>query len=394
MNKAGVIAAFALAALAAVMGKGAPVGGRLRSIAAFPHRRFGDPVGAPSGLSLWTADERNALFDAADRLGIPIDSLGAVIAIESGFNPAAINPGPTKAAGLIQLTTGAALPGFATQAAIANVATWDIQRQIRDVIIPYYSRVPQAKGADPGTLYMLNLLPAFAFEPPDTVIAMSLIPSELDRILAIPAAQRSPEDARALRLHFIYEQNAGFDADKLGFFTVANVKAAAMRALSSAGGKRMNADGSIVGSGIGAKAVEIAMAEIGVKEDPPGSNRGTRIDEYLFPLGLRGVPWCAAFASWCDRQAGGSMHYVASVAMLWSDAKRLGNARPANEDPEIGWLAIFARAGQDPRIGGEGHTGRVISFGPRTVSTIDGNHNNEVMVVTRDRSEVLGWIAV
>ncbi|MEP0814529.1 MAG: CHAP domain-containing protein [bacterium] len=43
------------------------------------------------------------------------------------------------------------------------------------------------------------------------------------------------------------------------------------------------------------KAVEIAIGYIGVKESPPGSNRGPQVDRFLAATGLSGAPWCAAF---------------------------------------------------------------------------------------------------
>lgn len=57
-----------------------------------------------------------------------------------------------------------------------------------------------------------------------------------------------------------------------------------------------------------AKVLEIAAGEIGQKEDPPGSNRGARVDEYIRaghldpPKGA--YPWCACFGAWCIARAG------------------------------------------------------------------------------------------
>lgn len=239
------MAAIALAAVAACS-NGAAEGSPVRSIAAFPQRRFGAPHGSPSGLSLWTTEERIALFDLADTLGIPVDSLGTVMAIESGFNPAAINPGLTRAAGLIQLTLGANLPHFVTPNDIAQVAKWDVKKQLRDVVAVYYSRVQRAKGADAGTLYMLNLLPAHAFEAAETVIARKLDPEALAAIAATASLLRTPEQKNAMRQHFIYTQNSGFDTHHRGFFTVGDVKSFAFNVLASAHGRRMTADGTII----------------------------------------------------------------------------------------------------------------------------------------------------
>ncbi|MGH7391749.1 MAG: peptidoglycan-binding domain-containing protein, partial [Candidatus Rokuibacteriota bacterium] len=55
------------------------------------------------------------------------------------------------------------------------------------------------------------------------------------------------------------------------------------------------------------KAIGIAAAEVGVLEQPPGSNRGPRVDQYLRAVGLDpaggSFAWCAAFVYWCFDQA-------------------------------------------------------------------------------------------
>lgn len=54
-------------------------------------------------------------------------------------------------------------------------------------------------------------------------------------------------------------------------------------------------------------AVSYALMEVGVKEDPPGSNRGPRVDVYLRAAGLDpaegSYPWCASFVTWAVREA-------------------------------------------------------------------------------------------
>lgn len=64
------------------------------------------------------------------------------------------------------------------------------------------------------------------------------------------------------------------------------------------------------------KALAIAQKELGVKEQPPGSNSGPRIREYqaATSLGGTGWPWCMAFVCWCFKQAGKPLQYpTASV---------------------------------------------------------------------------------
>jgi len=53
-------------------------------------------------------------------------------------------------------------------------------------------------------------------------------------------------------------------------------------------------------SKVGLAAVTVALREVGVKEDPAGSNSGRRVNQYLAAAGLGpGYPWCAAFVTWC-----------------------------------------------------------------------------------------------
>lgn len=48
------------------------------------------------------------------------------------------------------------------------------------------------------------------------------------------------------------------------------------------------------------KIIEIAKAEVGYKESPPGTN----MNKYGLWFGKNGVAWCGAFVSWVYYQAG------------------------------------------------------------------------------------------
>lgn len=54
------------------------------------------------------------------------------------------------------------------------------------------------------------------------------------------------------------------------------------------------------------KMIELARAEVGVREHPKDSNRGKRVEEYQAATWLDGTgwPWCAAFICWLCREAG------------------------------------------------------------------------------------------
>lgn len=54
------------------------------------------------------------------------------------------------------------------------------------------------------------------------------------------------------------------------------------------------------------KIVELALAEVGVREVPPGSNKGPRVNDYKSATNLPATEpwyWCAAFICWLVREA-------------------------------------------------------------------------------------------
>jgi hypothetical protein len=191
-----------------------------------------EPRGAPAnsilavpGLASTTPALRAALLDLAEELGIPVDSLAVVISSESRFNPKALNPLP--AAGLIQLTVGAHLPGYGTKEAIRAVLQLSPEEQIRQVVRPYYQRM-KAGAATPGHLYMLNFLPHRAGGPEDTVLGR--------------------RDATGFD-GAVYRENSGFDREKKGTITTADVYTAAAAIARSARGRRIAVDGSVFDPG-------------------------------------------------------------------------------------------------------------------------------------------------
>jgi len=173
------------------------------------------------GLRKVSAPVRAALLETATALGVPVDALATVIELESGWNPSAKNP--FGAFGLIQLTKGAALPGFPDPSAVLGLGPVE---QLAQVVIPYYQRQKGAAGSDPGRLYMLNFLPAFAQRPESFVLA-----SATD-----PATRK------------IYESNKVFDRQKRGSFTVGDVFDSVAAIAKNAHGERITVDGQILGA--------------------------------------------------------------------------------------------------------------------------------------------------
>jgi hypothetical protein len=83
-------------------------------------------------------------------------------------------------------------------------------------------------------------------------------------------------------------------------------------------------------------AVRFAQAKVGVKERPPGSNRGPDVDLFQAEWGAdRGYPWCGAFVGWVAKKAGlkGLTRRVLYVPFIIEDAKAGRNGFASFVDP-------------------------------------------------------------
>lgn len=126
----------------------------------------------------------------------------------------------------------------------------------------------------------------------------------------------------------------------------------------------------------GELVLRIALDENGVREDPPGSNRGQRVDQYLRAVGLDpeggSYPWCAAFVSWCMLEVAlrlGPGHFRGSASV-----EGLHIHNPELQVPVDGtvWPGdIFLHFGE----GGHGnHCGFVTRANPDgSLATLEGN---------------------
>ena len=137
-------------------------------------------------------------------------------------------------------------------------------------------------------------------------------------------------------------------------------------------GARRGGPGRTGGSG----ALAAAQSQVGVSEQPPGSNDGPQIAEYRTATAGSGVgPWCAYFTSWAAAQAGVPLGEAGqgfgSVSALYGWAQRTGRATPAGPgvQPNPGDLIVW---------GGE-HIGIVESVdADGSIHTIEGNSSNAV----------------
>lgn len=143
---------------------------------------------------------------------------------------------------------------------------------------------------------------------------------------------------------------------------------------------------AVVTDALLAKALEIAAGEIGVREDPLGSNKGERVVEYQalvgFPKG--GQPWCVAFTYFCFNEAAKAlgvtnpMVKTAGVLDHWNRTRLVKKIKTINQeealdDPQLvkpGMIFIISTGN------GTGHTGFVESVSGNNLVTIEGNTND------------------
>ena len=135
------------------------------------------------------------------------------------------------------------------------------------------------------------------------------------------------------------------------------------------------------------RVLEVACGEIGSREQPPGSNRGPRVDQYTnwvgVPADKSGPPWCAAFASWCWTHASGGSPFgrLLSVYKISEWARNERCIVPAGTPLEPGdvWCILGLRGSRF-----SGHCGLVAHvFGDGTAATIEGNSGGAVRGLIR-----------
>jgi hypothetical protein len=193
---------------------------------------------------------------------------------------------------------------------------------------------------------------------------------------AAPAAQ--PAGGSATQFSQLLQQASG---------TTAGAGAAATGASSAA--MPVAATGSAPATAGGAGVLAAAQREVGVAEQPPGSNDSPRIAVYRRATAGSGVgPWCAYFTSWAAREAGMPVgdngQGFGSVDALYAWAQRAGRAVPNGPGvvPHPGDLIVW-----------DEHIGIVESVQPDgSVATIEGNSSDRVSRRVHEAGSALGYV--
>jgi hypothetical protein len=152
---------------------------------------------------------------------------------------------------------------------------------------------------------------------------------------------------------------------------------AALQQASTGGAPATAALASAPGAGTpaGQAILNLVRNEVGVAEQPPGSNDSPRIAQYRqATAGAPGPgPWCAYFVSWAARESGvpigDSGQGFGRVDDVWAWGERAGKAIPAGSaPPQPGDLIVW-----------DEHIGVVESVGADgSVNTIEGNSSDAV----------------
>ena len=160
----------------------------------------------------------------------------------------------------------------------------------------------------------------------------------------------------------------------------------ALQQASATGGADAAAAVGSSGADAGMRTLAVAQSQLGVTEQPPGSNDGPQIATYRSAVAgaYAGAPWCAYFVSWCAAQAGAPIGEggsgLGSVAGITSWAQATGRF---TTQPAPGELILF----------GTEHVGIVESVAPDgTITTIEGNTSNGVHRRTHSPSDATGYV--
>lgn len=113
-----------------------------------------------------------------------------------------------------------------------------------------------------------------------------------------------------------------------------------------------------------ADVLDTARAELGVREDPPESNR-VKYNDWYYGRAVSGnaYPWCMAFVQWVFAQSGRPLPYKTASCSALLTWYRKNKPECIVKDPRPGDIIIYTFS----------HTGIVESAQDGTVTAIEGN---------------------
>lgn len=152
------------------------------------------------------------------------------------------------------------------------------------------------------------------------------------------------------------------------------------------------------------KAVEVAAREVGVTEQPPGSNRGPKIDEYIRSVGfdpVMNVSWTQAFVYWCFKQASEETRTKNPLPktgrvfdfVTWANKNKLqtlSQEKALKSPPLIRPGMVFVIFRNESTFAG--HTGIVESVEGTDLVVIEGNSSDAVIRRKRPITDFTGFV--
>ncbi len=132
------------------------------------------------------------------------------------------------------------------------------------------------------------------------------------------------------------------------------------------------------------EVLRIANSQLGVRENPPNSNRGLEVSKYLKSVGLNAnaghYSWCMAFVYWCFDEAfenlwkANPLVKTGGVLRQWNETKnkKIRKQDAVNNPSLVKPGFVFIRNYGS----GKGHTGIITSVNGGYIETIEGNSNN------------------
>lgn len=158
------------------------------------------PLLAVKGLETTTARFREQLVAGALSKGLNPDFIAAVVSFESGFNPAVKNQAGSGAVGLIQWISDQSFAATAKKAGMQVTRTelpkLTAEQQL-PLVLAWFSDKSLKASSTPVDYYLAVWSPAYIGRSRDYVVA--------------------EEGSK------VYEQNAGFDREGKGYFTVGDI---------------------------------------------------------------------------------------------------------------------------------------------------------------------------
>ena len=137
------------------------------------------------------------------------------------------------------------------------------------------------------------------------------------------------------------------------------------------------------------KLLDIARSQIGVAENPMGSNN-VKYNTWYYGKAVKGsaYPWCMAFVDWCMNQAGmlNQITKTASCGAQASYAQKTGRWHWSTKGIQAGDIVIYSLSSAHD------HTGFVTAVNQTTINAIEGNTGDKVKATTRNKTCIYGYI--